>query len=249
MAKKIQTEGKTLREAIDNALEQLNVSEDEVSVEIVDEGTKGLLGILGSKKTAKVIVTLKDDPDSENDGEDDYEEEVFDGSKSFDNPGENSKRVQKGSAAGNKKDFLHDFLSDLFRNAGVEAGINIDETDDEVAISISGGDDIGMFIGRRGETMDALQYIVSLVANKGDHYKKITLDIESYRRRREETLAALACRIAEKVRKTRKNVTLEPMSPYERRIIHMTLQSERSIKTYSVGNDPNRKVVVSYSYK
>ena len=108
------------------------------------------------------------------------------------------------------------------------------------------GDDSGMLIGKRGQTLDSLQYLTSLVVNKGqEHYIRVKLDTENYRSRRKDTLENLARNIAYKVRKTRKPVSLEPMNPYERRIIHSALQGNRYVETYSEGNEPYRHVVVT----
>jgi len=108
------------------------------------------------------------------------------------------------------------------------------------------GDDMGILIGKRGQTLDSLQYLVNLVVNKGNApYISVTLDTENYRQRRKETLESLAVNLAKKVRATRKNVVLEPMNPYERRIIHATLQNSRFVTTYSEGDEPFRNVVIA----
>ena len=126
----------------------------------------------------------------------------------------------------------------------ISVDIEAEENPDAVFVKINGRDS-GIIIGRRGETLDALQYLTSLVVNKGkDGYKRVIVDIEDYRQRREETLVRLANRIADKVIRYRSNVSLEPMNPYERRIIHSSLQNNKFVETFSVGEDPNRKVVV-----
>ena len=108
------------------------------------------------------------------------------------------------------------------------------------------GDDIAIIIGRRGETLDALQYITNLAVNKNsDHYKKVFIDVENYRLKREETLIKLAERLAQKVIRTKRNVVLEPMNPYERRVIHSALQGNSMVNTYSIGKEPYRKIVIS----
>jgi spoIIIJ-associated protein len=123
--------------------------------------------------------------------------------------------------------------------------MEVNEDDESISIKVFGGD-IGIIIGRRGETLDALQYLTSLVVNKGsDSYKRVVIDIENYRQKREETLVKLAARLAEKVIKYKKPVTLEPMNPYERRIIHSSLQNNKYVETYSTGEEPNRKVVIT----
>ena len=139
-------------------------------------------------------------------------------------------------------DFLLDILDKMELNAGVEYFFE----DGTLKIEIN-GEDIGVLIGRRGETLDALQYLVSLVYNKGrEEYVRVQIDTGNYRQKREEILVRLAQRIAVKVQKYKKSITLEPMNPYERRIIHSSLQNFKNIETYSIGEEPNRKVVVAY---
>jgi spoIIIJ-associated protein len=203
MDKVIEKTGKSVQDAINSALEEFGVEREDVEVEIIDEGSKGLFGI--GSKLAKVVVTLND------------------------------KQSEDGVQ----------FLSDVFDKMNV--AVDIEKTEDEEAIQIKvTGKDSGIIIGRRGETLDALQYLTSLVVNRrNENYKRVTLDIENYRQKREETLIRLAERLAERVVKYRRNVSLEPMNPYERRIIHSTLQSNNYVETFSVGEDPNRKVVIT----
>lgn len=140
------------------------------------------------------------------------------------------------------------FLSDIFTTMGIVAEVEVlyDEDNETLDINLN-GEDMGVLIGKRGQTLDALQYLVSLIINKNsEKYIKVKLDTENYRARRKETLENLAKNIAFKVKKTRKPVSLEPMNPYERRIIHSTLQGHRYVDTESIGEDPNRKVVVRY---
>ena len=147
-----------------------------------------------------------------------------------------------------KRDYLYEarsFLREVLVNMGVNAEISVKEEDNVVKFNLT-GPDMGILIGYRGETLDSLQYLVSLVLNKGHEteYKRVILDTENYRIKREETLKRLARRIADKVRATGKQVKLEPMNPYERRIIHSALQSDPYIETYSEGDEPYRRVVV-----
>jgi spoIIIJ-associated protein len=108
------------------------------------------------------------------------------------------------------------------------------------------GKGCGILIGRRGETLDALQYLTSLVVNREcAEYRKVTIDIENYRKKREEALVRLAKNLADRAVQNKKNITLEPMNPYERKIIHSTLQNNKYVETYSIGDDPNRKVVIA----
>lgn len=136
------------------------------------------------------------------------------------------------------------FLNELFSKMGVQATASAAEDEKSIKVDIA-GDSTGILIGRRGETLDSLQYLTSLVVNKGTQdYKRITLDTENYRAKREETLVALANRIASKVARTGKRVVLEPMNPYERRILHATLHNHDKVETVSEGEEPFRRVVV-----
>lgn len=204
MTKSVEKTGKTIEEAVAMAIEELKVSKDEIDVEILGEGNKGLFGILGSKQ-ARVKVTLKEKDENK----------------------------------------IKQFLKDVFETMGMTVDVLINETDEEINIDLQ-GENMGVIIGRRGETLDALQYLTSIIANRGnENYKKVLLDTEDYRRKREETLVKLANRIAERVVTMKKSVTLEPMNPYERRIIHSSLQNNKNIETYSVGEEPYRKVVIA----
>lgn len=204
MAYEVEKSGKTVEEAIALALQELNADRDDVEIEVLEEGSKGLLGILGSRQ-ARVRVILNE--------------------RSF--------------------ELAENFLMDVFEKMNVDAEIESEDDGESLLLKISGKDS-GIIIGRRGETLDALQYLTSLVVNKNSKdYKRVTLDIENYRQKREETLVKLANRLANRVVKYKKNVTLEPMNPYERRIIHSTLQNDKYVETHSIGDEPNRKVVIT----
>lgn len=140
-----------------------------------------------------------------------------------------------------------EFLSQVFQAMGIEVQLetSFNESDRELTVNMSGAD-MGILIGKRGQTLDSLQYLVSLVVNKEcDGYLRVKLDTENYRARRKETLETLAKNIAYKVKRTRRSVSLEPMNPYERRIIHAALQNDKYVVTRSEGEDPFRHVVVS----
>jgi spoIIIJ-associated protein len=204
MEHSIEKTAKTTQEAISLALNELKVDESKVKIEVLDEGNKGIFGLIGNKM-AKVKVTLK-------------------------------------QSSGDK---AKDFILDVLGKMQIDADIEMVEDEDSVQLKVV-GKDIGIIIGRRGETLDSLQYLTSLVVNKGEEdYKRVVIDIENYRQKREETLIRLADRLAEKVIKYKKPVTLEPMNPYERRIIHSSLQDNRYVETYSTGEEPNRKVVIA----
>ncbi len=204
MAIVVEKTGKTVQDAISLALAELNASMEDVEVEVLEEGSKGIFGIIGGK-LARVRVTLKE----------------------------------------SVSEVAIEFLQKVFEKMGISAEIEAAENDDTLFLEIK-AEDSGIIIGRRGETLDALQYLTSLVVNKNrDSYKKVSIDIENYRYKREETLVRLAKRLADKVVKYKKSVTLEPMNPYERKIIHSTLQDNEFVETYSIGSEPNRKVVIT----
>jgi spoIIIJ-associated protein len=200
----VEKTGKTVDEAITEALIELRTTSDQVEIEIIDKGASGLLGIFSSKM-AKVKVTKKM----------------------------------------NINDIAVNFLEDVFSKMKMDVNIDIKlDKNNNMNIELS-GDNMGVLIGKRGQTLDSLQYLISLVVNKNsDQYVRIKLDTENYRDRRRETLENLASNIAYKVRKTGKKFTLEPMNPYERRIIHSTLQNNKYVKTHSEGEEPYRKVII-----
>ena len=155
--------------------------------------------------------------------------------------------VKKEVNASEVEEAAKKFLVDVFRAMDIEANIlaHYNNEDGLLEVNIE-GDDMGVLIGKRGQTLDSLQYLVSLVVNKeSNSYLKVKLDTENYRERRKETLENLAKNIASKVKRTRRTVSLEPMNPYERRIIHSALQADPAVSTHSEGEEPYRRVVVT----
>ncbi len=140
------------------------------------------------------------------------------------------------------------FLRDVFGAMNMEVAVDVQYEEESGTMNIDlAGEEMGILIGKRGQTLDSLQYLVSLVVNKeSDEYIRVKVDTEDYRARRKETLENLAKNIAYKVKKTRRAVSLEPMNPYERRIIHSALQNDKYIATHSEGDEPFRRVVVTY---
>ena len=152
-------------------------------------------------------------------------------------------KIEKLSLEDNAKKFLNDVFAAM--NMTVVVEIKYDEENKEMDVDLS-GDDMGVLIGKRGQTLDSLQYLVSLVVNKeSEDYIRVKVDTENYRERRKETLENLAKNVAYKVKRTRRPVSLEPMNPYERRIIHSALQNDKYVATHSEGEEPFRKVVVT----
>ena len=149
------------------------------------------------------------------------------------------------------EEIAKNFLEDMLSNMSVKAEVSTlyDQEKSTIDMNIN-GEDMGIVIGKRGQTLDAIQYLVSLVVNKNsDSYIKIKVDTENYRIRRKETVENLARNIASKVKRTKKSVALEPMNPYERRIIHSALQGDKFVETYSEGEDPYRKVIIASKKK
>ena len=138
-----------------------------------------------------------------------------------------------------------EFLREMFVAMGIIVNIETELKEKQLLINLSGSD-MGILIGKRGQTLDSIQYLVNLVVNKGNApYLSITIDTENYRQRRKETLESLAYNLAKKVKQTGKKVVLEPMNPYERRIIHSSLQNNKYVTTYSEGEEPYRNVVIA----
>ncbi len=152
-------------------------------------------------------------------------------------------RIEEVTVDDAAKNFLNDVFAAMKMTVVVD--VKYDETDNSMDIDLS-GDEMGVLIGKRGQTLDSLQYLVSLVVNKGsEEYIRVKVDTENYRQRRKETLENLAKNIAYKVKRTKRPVSLEPMNPYERRIIHSALQNDKYVTTYSEGEEPFRRVVVT----
>ena len=154
--------------------------------------------------------------------------------------------VIKARVKSSVEDTAQDFLKDVFQAMDMTVVVNVkyDEVENSMEVDLS-GDDMGVLIGKRGQTLDSLQYLVSLVVNKNvENYIRVKVDTENYRQRRKETLENLAKNISYKVKRTKRPVSLEPMNPYERRIIHSALQNDKYVTTHSEGDEPFRHVVV-----
>jgi len=205
----IEKSGKTIDEAVNIALSELNASREDVEIEVINEGKRGVFGI--GSELATVRVKMEESP------------------------------LKKGE----------EYIKDILGRLEIEASLNSSFEDETVNIEIVGNsEEVGRIIGRRGDTLDALQYLTSLVVNKDEEdYIRVNVDTENYRDKREETLRKLAKRMASVVSKTRRSFTLEPMNPNERRIIHSTLQEYNNISTYSTGQEPNRCVVITTKKK
>jgi spoIIIJ-associated protein len=209
--KKIVASGKTIEDAIRSGLTQLQTTEDQVQVVVLEQPSKRLFGLI-SNKEAKVEITLLPEPEIPVD----------------------------------PVGLAEDFLREVAGAMGMSVDVDRQSSRDGLLLGISGTGDLGMMIGRRGQTLDALQYLANIVANRhSDSHLRIVLDAEDFRERRRKTLEELSDRLAGRVIRSKKEVVLEPMSPQERKIIHSQLQNHPKVKTYSKGDDPNRCVVIT----
>ncbi|MCI8533098.1 MAG: protein jag [Lachnospiraceae bacterium] len=176
-----------------------------------------------------------------------FEYEVIDkGSSGFLGIGSRPAKIRARKIL-NAREKAEEFLERVFDAMQISVNVNIVENMDEKVMNIDlSGDDMGVLIGKRGQTLDSLQYLVSLVVNKdGEEYVRVKVDTENYRQRRKDTLENLAKNISFKVKRTGRTVTLEPMNPYERRVIHSALQNDKFVETHSEGEEPFRRVVVA----
>lgn len=241
----IEKVGRTVDDAITEALIELGASTDEVEIEVISKGSKGLLGF--GAKEAKVRVTLKEveveeikEVISEEISIEESNEQVVD---SEDRVVASKEEIE--DIINNAKEFLNKLLKQMDIECEIHSEVI---NNNRVSINLE-GKNMGIIIGKRGETLDAIQYLVNIVANKQrKEYIKIMLDTENYRARREETLKRLAFKLSKKVQKSKKPIILEPMNPYDRRIIHSALQDSKFVKTHSEGKEPFRKVVITPSY-
>ncbi|WJH36223.1 protein jag [Paenibacillus sp. CC-CFT747] len=202
--KKIVVTAKTIEEAVKRGLAQWNTTEDRVKVEVLEQPSKGLFGLIGTREAK---VELEKIPDAE--------------------------------------ETALEFLQEVIGAIPLDVQVDKQVTKDEILYNLT-GPELGILIGRRGQTLDSLQYLVNIVANRySSRPVKIVLDAENFRDRRRKTLEDLSLRLASRVIKTKKEVILEPMPPQERKIIHAQLQNHSTVKTYSKGDEPNRRVVIA----
>ena len=270
MIKFIDMTGKTEDEAIRRALEQLGLERDDVSVEILERAKSGFLGIGGSPATVRVSYDdgqpepVKPEPKSaapkaekkpvycaevlqkEVRAREKQEREVKRGERRAEPKAEKAPRepvVLGEEIRDEKSEQIRTFLSGLLEH--MDAKAEVEKNRYKVILE---GEKLGALIGRRGETLDAIQQLTNYSINRGGESKRarVQIDAENYREKREESLERLAQKVAGKVVKYRRNVTLEPMNAYERHVIHTALQDTQYITTFSIGTEPNRRVVVSY---
>ena len=256
----IRVSAKTVDDAITEALIQLGVTSDRLEYEVIEKGSSGFLGI--GMKQAVIEARRKPEPKPEIIEEEPVQKPKrkeekrrkpetkvsADLTESVEENKESAQRrpVELAEVTEEAVNAVESFLKDTMSAMGMSVEISSKkEEDGSLSVEMS-GDHMGILIGKRGQTLDALQYLANRVANKHQEgYVRVKLDTENYRARREETLKNLAKNIAHKVKRTRRPVSLEPMNPYERRIIHAALQSDPYVTTHSEGEEPYRKVVVT----
>ena len=234
MAKSVISEGRTTTEAVENGLKILKVSKDKVDIKVLETEKKSFFSIL-APRVVKVELTVK-----ESASQPIIEKKPIEKAERVLPSEENLKNART-----NIEEFLNEFVGKISSN--IKVSIEKNEYGFDV---IMNGEDTGALIGYRGETLNSLQVILNAVANKGiDQKIKVILDIENYREKRKKTLEELAEKLAKTVIRTGKSITLEPMQAYERKIIHSVLQNNNKITTYSIGEEPYRKIVIALNKK
>ena len=237
---------KTVEDAEIDAARAFGVVTADLEVQVIEKGSAGFLGI--GAKQAVIRVRVKEDTLAETETKN-TEEKAAEKTTEAAAPVKTEKNIstdlpkETGDLIADTKAYLDRLFAAMELEATVD--VKMEEEEDVLSIDVE-GPDMGVLIGKRGQTLDALQYLISLYVNKKskDKYIRVKLDTENYRARRKETLENLAKNIAFKVKRSRRSFTLEPMNPYERRIIHSTLQNDRFVATRSEGKKPYRKVVV-----
>lgn len=257
MANVIEITGKSVEDAFMNAIVELETTSDNIGYDVIDKGSNGILGF--GSRPAKIKAWVKSEVEAEKKAEEEKAAEVK--STEAAAPAANS---AKADVTSDKSDevlsephkkmvvtcdvdkVIRDFLDNMFKAMDMDVNIDIKINEEEGCVNVElGGDEMGLLIGKRGQTLDSIQYLVSLVVNKeNEKYMRVKVDTEDYRKRRKETLESLAKNIAYKVKRSKRPVSLEPMNPYERRIIHSALQNDKFVATRSEGEEPFRHVIV-----
>ena len=247
--KSVELVGKTKEEAVEEALRQLGTTIENVKVEYEEQKSGGLFGFL-AKKEFRVKVTLLETTEKENNSTDDIKREIKKEIKEEKSGEEIIKFDLDASELEENEANAVKFLEDIFESIGI-TGIAIESEiiDGDIHVNVL-GEEASRLIGRRGDSLDSLQMLTNLAVNRErGKYSRVLLDIENYRAKREDSLKKYALKMAKQATRQRRIVKLEPMNPYERRIVHSSLQDDRYVKTYSEGKDPYRKVVIEPKYK
>lgn len=262
--------GKSVDEAVREALKELNISREKAEIEILDEGQKGFLGLIGSKDATVKVWPREDETKSilneifneEIETEKSQEAVHEDVELEIENNEVSTEEVQevvdveegtKSIEEENQEilDAAREFISKILDTFELENSVEMELKDNVLTINVNGDENrLGILIGKRGVTLDSIQYILNLIVNKkSSRYIRVNLDSSGYREKRKETLINLAKKMANKVTKTGRSVKLEPMNSYERKIIHTALQDYEGVLTHSEGKDPFRKVVIQKERK
>lgn len=258
MANVIEVTGKSVEDAFMNAIVELETTSDNIGYDVIDKGSNGILGF--GSRPAKIKAWVKSEVEAEKKAEEEKAVEVKSteaaapaaNSAKADVTSDNSDEVlsephKKMVVTCDVDKVIRDFLDNMFKAMDMDVNIDIKINEEEGCVNVElGGDEMGLLIGKRGQTLDSIQYLVSLVVNKeNEKYMRVKVDTEDYRKRRKETLENLAKNIAYKVKRTKRPVSLEPMNPFERRVIHSALQNDKFVTTHSEGEEPYRHVVVT----
>ena len=260
---RVTVSAKTVEDALTEASIELGLASTEIDYEVIEKGSAGFLGIGAKQAVITAWKKVEEKPKKEKKVEKKPEKKV---EKVEEKPVEvkeekkvievseevevTEKEEKLAEVEPQTKEACEKFLKDVLKSMDMEVTLT-SEIDEDGALSITmEGENMGILIGKRGQTLDSLQYLTNRVANKmQDGYVRVKLDTENYRQRRKETLENLAKNIAHKVKRTKRAVSLEPMNPYERRIIHSALQGDKYISTHSEGEEPYRRVVVTLNRK
>ena len=219
--KSLEVEAKTAEEAIQKACQELGVSREDLDVEILSNGSSGFLGL--GARNAKVRVTVK-------------EKAV---------PGQPVPIAQEARTDRQASETARRILQDLLRLLEVEAVVDLKEDGERILLNIR-GDGSGLLIGRKGQTLDAIEYLINKIVHRdAEDKKRIVVDTENYRFRREDSLVKLAKRLGEKAKRLGRPVTISPMSAHDRRIVHLALEEDKGLRTWSTGTGLYRKVIIS----
>ena len=220
-------EGKTTEEAIQNAARELNLPVEELSVDVIEPGSAGIFGLVGGRK-AKIKVTLKTPSELEEEGEEEEQE-----------PGERREEPQENDVS-----FAKRTLEEILALIPVEATVAASRGEGRITLKVQ-GDRSGLLIGRKGKTLDALQFLVNKIVSKAlDKKIDVVIDSENYRRRREDSLTQLALKMGDKAKRIKKPVTTNPMNPHDRRLIHLALKDDEHLETRSRGEGLLKRVVI-----
>lgn len=242
MQKYIEVTAKTEDEAVASALNQLKLPREEVSIEIIERAKSGFLRIGSSPAVIKVYYEAPDDSVKAAEPQTKAPAKPAEKVKPSNAPVSQSRATNDGDTAGKARQFLDGLLERM----GINAEIGITEKEDGIISIELSGEGMGSVIGRRGETLDAIQHLTNYAVNRGvDERTRISIDAENYRAKREEALVHLAEKMAAKTLKYKRSMALEPMNSYERHVIHTALQSYDGVTTCSTGTEPNRRVVIS----